>query len=103
MTKKQDQTLKHVQSVLQRNFQQSLLSVVYVDEKDGNKKKILTMDGTANDTQAEHLARSTLSNVEIQTRGMIVTLFDQPLPKPSVEPRFSKKYEDKPKSSRAKG
>jgi len=76
MTSKQTKALKNVQSILQRNFQQSLLSVVYVDEKDGMKKKIQTMDGTANDAQAEHLARTTLQNIEIQTLGFIRTVFD---------------------------
>jgi len=91
MTKTQTNALKNVQSILQRNFQQSLVSVVYVDEADECKKKIHTMDGTANDEQAEHLARTTLSNVEILTHGMIITVFDKPLA--NKEPRFSKSYE----------
>lgn len=93
MTKAQTKALKNVQSILQRNFHQSLVSVVYVDEADGCKKKIHTMDGTATDEQAEHLARTTLSNIEILTRGMIITIFDKPLPVATKEPRFSKKYE----------
>lgn len=92
MTSKQTKALKNVQSILQRNFQQSLLSVVFVDEKDGMKKKIQTMDGTANDAQAEHLARTTLQNIEIQTLGFIKTVFDVSVPISNRNVKESKAY-----------
>ena len=80
MTKKQESALKNVQSILQRNFHQSLVSVVYADGKDGMKVKIHTMDGCANNEQSEHLARTTLNNIEIITCGLIKTTFDVAIP-----------------------
>lgn len=90
MTKKQEQALKNVQSILQRNFAQSLVSVVYKDEKDGMKTKIHTMDGCANNEQSEDLARRTLNNVEIITCGLIKTIFDVAVPIKNV--RETKTY-----------
>lgn len=95
MTKKQRDALRNVKSILMRNFQQSLLSVVYVDEKDGNKKKVQTLDGCANNEQTEHLARTTLTNVEILTHGMIRTIFDVSVPITKRNVKESKTYSSK--------
>lgn len=85
MNKKQQQAIKNVQSILQRNFHQSLLSVVYADEKDNLKKKIETIDGCANNEQSEHLARATLNNIEVLVSGLIKTTFDISVPVRNVK------------------
>ena len=75
MNKKQEQALTNIRSILKRHFSQSLISVVYADSKT-MEKKIFTMDYCANDAQSEHLASTTLSNIEVLTCGLIKTVFD---------------------------